>query len=245
MLKIPARIWYETDMTVNINESAHPFTNKMTGMGRPLAESIERRTADRMIFEQLGECSQRCDHLNTNITFSDRHSANRLRHESRIRTKAAKTSKEDELARLNNTSKDTQQQKKCGDFDGSAFEFPSGSISAGAFDVVTGLGDLDSTEINAPLQSALTGDVSRWDFGSFLTTSGPSRSTIPEEAPADAASSASRAATWTPWSGSMTQVDSSQPASQSTGIGSTMQSLAGPISRPQPGQVLGWSPDAA
>ena len=40
--KIPERIWYETDNTTNLDESAHPFTNQMTGTGRPLVESIEQ-----------------------------------------------------------------------------------------------------------------------------------------------------------------------------------------------------------
>ncbi|KAL1694681.1 hypothetical protein GGG16DRAFT_100370 [Schizophyllum commune] len=282
--KIPARIWYETDMTTNINESAHPFTNKMTGIGRPLAESIERaRTADRLVFEQLEECAQRCVLLNTKNTFSDRHRANRLRQESRIRTKAEKASKEEQLAHLNDVIKDAQQQKKVlsqagvkaprakkgsrgkntpnavemrrsssppspspqrGNLEGAAFELSSSSFRAGGFDVVTGWGDLGSTDLNAQLLSELTGDVSTWDFGTFLAAPGPSLSTIPEQAPADSTPPASRASTWTPWSGSMTQSGSSQPATQSTAIGSAMQSLAVPSSRPPSGGVLGWSPDA-
>ncbi|KAI5824780.1 hypothetical protein K523DRAFT_190342, partial [Schizophyllum commune Tattone D] len=125
-----------------------------------------------------------------------------------------------------------------GDFEGAAFEFSLISSLAGGFDVVTGWGDLGSTDINAQLLSGLTGDVSTWDFGSFLTAPGPSLSTIPEQAPVDFTPPTSRAPTWTPWSGSMTQAGSSQPASQSTAIGSAMQSLAVPNSRPPPSRDL-------
>ncbi|KAL1698165.1 hypothetical protein EV121DRAFT_297482 [Schizophyllum commune] len=47
--KIPERIWYETDNTTNLNESAHPFTNQMTGTGRPLVESIEQSHGTRSL----------------------------------------------------------------------------------------------------------------------------------------------------------------------------------------------------
>ncbi|KAI5895813.1 uncharacterized protein SCHCODRAFT_02457216, partial [Schizophyllum commune H4-8] len=75
------------------------------------------------------------------------------------------------------------------DFEGATFEFPSSSFSAGAFNFMAGWGDLGSmpTETNTQLLPGLTrtGDISTWDFESFLTTPGPALSTIPKEAPAN------------------------------------------------------------
>jgi len=42
LTKIPLADWDSTPGDTNLNESAHPYTNRQTGIGLPLLEAIEK-----------------------------------------------------------------------------------------------------------------------------------------------------------------------------------------------------------
>ncbi|KAL1740944.1 hypothetical protein HDZ31DRAFT_46470 [Schizophyllum fasciatum] len=239
--KMPARIWYETDMTTNINESAHPFTNKMTGTGRPLVESIERaRNADRMIFDQLDQYMAKCVLPNSQNTFATRLRANRLRQDSRLRVVAEKSSKGQELARLSELIREAQQQKKALTQEGSFASRPPSLADSSWIDNPLGT-NLSPKWVDDPLGMHFIADVNSWDMPSWelapSTLPSSSSATLPPALPENTGLTFDTS-TWTPWSGSNTQqTGASSGSALPSNVGSA---ITIPTPKKQ-GQILSWS----